>query len=94
MKKKVHNLLQILFFFSEFRIFVMGTLVLESTPYAKLGSLTKASDATAVRGIEGSSVMKVFINFPFKKNVVFILHSENKVLRKQIFIEGKVIKNV
>ncbi len=38
----------------------MATLVLGSTLYAKLGSLTKALDATAVRGIEGSSVMKVF----------------------------------
>ncbi len=56
----------------------MATLVLGSTLYAKLGSLTKALDATAVKGIEGSSVMKVFINFPFEKNVVFILHSEKK----------------
>ncbi len=53
------NPIENILFFSEFRILVMATLVLGSTPHAKLGSLTKALDATAVRGIEGSSVMKV-----------------------------------
>ena len=52
----------------------MATLVLANMPYVKLVLPTKAIDVTAVRGIEGNSVMKVFIKFIFLFEKELCLH--------------------